>query len=319
MAFSADWQSTNAARLFPIADSASGIDNSGKFLPENVIIDAKLRYTGTFNEIIYISRLILGDYLSLVLSVDGEEVASVSAFRNTLEAGKPVKVTTLSRDCTGWIVFGDAIVDHELNLAFNSANQSGFSDFSAYAQAGSTFKRRFGLYGRRLDGLAPSYIIPGSDMRITTQDLHLGGKLVKAVVFELATVTDSTNPVGTDRTAADILIDYAGECGKRPESRSCSDPQPIEKINGVSADCCGRLFIEVRGCGDIYPLDDQCGIAIVCPFTAEQACPAPKNVPDEQGKLPSEHEDDCENNETNNPVDSTQQTTAPPHWWQIVS
>ena len=93
----------------------------------------------------------------------------------------------------------------------------------------------------------------------------------------------------------DINTSYLGSCDRRPEANTCETPIPVEQISGVQSDCCGRVFIEFRGCVEMVPLADKCGVVIMCDVDVDDACPAKnENLPDDDGSLPDQGVDECE-------------------------
>jgi hypothetical protein len=126
------------------------------------------------------------------------------------------------------------------------------------------------------------------DIKLTTDTLLIDGKVRKAIVFDLY---DSSQT-----SLVSVLEKYAGDCDKRPESGNCGDAQPISVINNVQPDCCGRIFLELRGCAEISVVNnDTRGLILDCFASLTDACITPEHLPDSAGRLPNEYPDECNN------------------------
>jgi len=99
---------------------------------------------------------------------------------------------------------------------------------------------------------------------------------------------EETLQLTTETNTASVFSTFAGPCGKRVGSRSCNDPQPIETINGVGADCDNVLTLNLQGCAVVGKTLDGHGIVIDCALGLADTC-TPPYLPDlETGELPSE-------------------------------
>jgi hypothetical protein len=310
MSISAGWYTKNAARAYPLSPNSTGKDDSGNHIPEQLLADLRIRFTGEDEEKLYISSVDIGSVVSIVFtsSVTFEPVALISVARPAVVSQKIYEVVTINQDATGYVVFGDITNLPEVKLRFSSSAQSEVSILAAYPQPVSTVDRRFAGINGRLDGVYPMYLFANSDIVVRRRTLELENVEREAIVLSL---TDPALTAGTFNS----LSQYAGECGRRPESNTCPDPQPIELINGVEPDCCGRIFIEIRGCGDMLPLQNVCGVAIVCSFEVDDSCPPKVNLPSDTGRLPSEFSDDC----GTIPVKpDTNLNPGSKKWWEII-
>lgn len=313
--YGAGWYGLNAARAYPLDEKSSGLDDNGVFLAENILVDAKIRFLGSSSERAHVSELVIGDYVSLIISVDETPIASILKARNEITAYEPVEITSIDKEASGWVVFGELRPKNDVKMTFSTPEQSFLSHVAVIPQLGSKYSRRFGVYGLRIDGEYPRYLSAGNDVRVERRSVNIDGKDVIAITVGLSTSLSGANAIDLNLTAGNILTTYAGDCGRRPESRTCVDPQPIETINGVTADCCGRIFIELRGCGSIHKIRDYCGLAIACDFTVDQACPPSPEMPDDQGRIFPDPEEQCPSDETTGT--SSQSTQPPMKWWQI--
>jgi hypothetical protein len=310
MSISTGWYTKNAARAYPLSPNSTGSDDNGNHIPEQLMADLRIRFTGEDDEKLYVSSVDIGNVVSIVFtsSVTFNPVALISINRAELRAQRPYEIITIDQDATGYVVFGDITNLENIKLRFSSSAQSEVSILAAYPQPVSTLDRRFAGINGRLDGAYPMYLFADSDVVVRRRILNIDNVDREAIVLSL---TDPALTAGTFNS----LSQYAGECGRRPESSTCPDPQPIELINGVKPDCCGRIFIEIRGCGDMLPLQNVCGVAIICPFEVEESCPPKVNLPSDTGRLPSEFADDC------GTIAFKPDTNLKPgfkNWWEIL-
>lgn len=315
MSIHAGWYSKNQARNYPLDPRVSCLSDTGEEIPESLLADLRARWAGNTDTKLFIRSIVVGEHISISFAVkDGVDIQTVGVFsakRSTINPHTPYLITSLARDFQGYLVLGELQYVKPITLLFSSPEQSELNLAAAYPQQFQKDNKRFGIFNRVNMELYPLYAQGLTDVEIVEKRISLNGTdFVNAIVFRLADSNNADNGAGRN-----ILAEYAGTCGQRPETRTCTDPQPIETLNGIKPDCCGRVFIEFRGCGDMYPLTDKCGVVLVCDFTAEAACPPSQSMPDDQGRLPNEYPDDCNTQVT---PSSGQQVPAKKHWWMLL-
>jgi len=211
-------------------------------------------------------------------------IASVSIPR-PVDVYRHYALETLYPGVAGWIVFGGGIDNTTLRTyRFSSPLQSLLQLQSARHY---TYQPLSSLGKVHVDAGLTGLIrlSAGSDLEIVKEEREIEGVIRDAIVMRL--VTDA------EQGDRNIFEDYAGPCGKRPESRNCGAPEPLEFINNVAPDCCGTITLEFRGCVALSKDIDTCSIVLDCGFGLGAACPTADRLPDETGKLPNEYDDLC--------------------------
>lgn len=308
MTLSLGWYAQNRSRSYPLEGYATAKDDSGQLLPESLIADLKLRFPGDENSRAFVRYAAAGKTLSVVIANESGDLASATIKREAVRDWKPVPLVSTIPGVYGYVVFG---ATSEFGVwTFSSVNQSGLSVRAAAPQPYFNSPARLSRQGFEPMQGPVTRLIGDGDVRVERAKRTLLGQERDAVVVSLATQQER-----------DVLAEYAGPCGRRPESKTCGDPLPIEDINGVKPDCCGRVFIEFRGCVDMLPLANACGVLVQCEVTADEACPPSRKLPNEIGELPGKEEeeeeddeepDDCEDESTPKTNQSFTSTTASP-------
>ncbi|RME24188.1 MAG: hypothetical protein D6800_09015 [Candidatus Zixiibacteriota bacterium] len=176
---------------------------------------------------------------------------------------KPIKVVPVIDGVFGTFSIGDSNPDlDDFTLRFSEANQSRLlARCVFFTNVGPNLDYSVFHSGVSWQGIVD--VEGSSDIVVRIGERNLGGQMTEALIIGL------TDDIETRKKYAAIL--------PRPENHTCGDPAPIETINGVRADCCGRIYIELRGCANPIPLQPS-GVAIDCPETVETICPPPKEL-----------------------------------------
>ena len=298
----AHWYSINEGISYPVDEIASCIDDAGKRLPSNIIVDLHLRWPQAYGQYAFLSSVTVTDaLLSLTFqvaddldTVTGCSPLAVITVPRTFGQSKQVALLPQLNGVGGWVVFG--------------------------AGLGETYRGRFSTPRQSLltARAAQSYrALPLTGLRAVDAAAALSGVVSLRAVAPLAITAETRTIEGVDRQcvvvqlvsgeaagdypipeAATTLIgvktpnifeQFSGPCAGRPESTTCGDPQPIEFINAVGPDCDGQLTIEFQGCANVAQIQDVCGIVIDCGLGLVDAC-RPPQIPDSDGYLPSERD-----------------------------
>jgi len=305
MSNSPSWYTRNRSRSFPLRGTATAVTDQGQLLPDSIIADLALRFTGETNEVAFIRSLVVSKQsVSIVINVGSTSIASATMPVADVNNWAPKQLTALVAGVQGYVVFGESTLQG--NWTFSSAAQSGLTWKVAAPQPAADAPARFKRSGFG-DMVGPTVILEGTgDIDISSEQLYLDGATREAIVISLSDDAEN-NP----------LSDYVGSCGKRPEANTCGSPEPIIALSGVQPDCCGRIFLEFRGCVDLHKLEGTCGVVIDCNTQAGDLCPAKElTLPTEDGILPEDsggeettteapEDEDCL--EVEEPTDNTQE------------
>ena len=291
---SQNWYDQNQSRSWPFDDSAGLLDAFGKRLPDNLIADLYLKFPRAYGDRAFVSSLTVGTRIVtatfLGTGAGFFPLASISLAK-PVEVGVHYSLESLVPGVGGWIVFGNGIDNEEIQtFRFVDALQS-----VLLAQTARKYDR---LPVQSLGKVFTDPVLTGlvrlqggNDIETRKEEREIDG-----VTRDVAVIRLKDKLTGGDG-ARNLLELYAGDCGKRPESRNCGDPEPIEFINTVAPDCCGNIFIEFRGCAEIESIEGECGVVIDCGFGLGAACVTQDRLPDEHGRLPNEYDDRCPNHD----------------------
>jgi hypothetical protein len=237
-----DWYNENEARSYPFDEIGSRVDNAGISLPDDIVVDARLRFPSTYGRYLFVSSLsvtpglVTATFLAATAGAAEDPdpqafvpVASIAVPR-PVERYRPYPVVGHVPGVSGWVVFG-AGADRAtpISLYFSRPGQSLLAPRAAAAYLPG---RVTGL-GRdqQPDVLEGEVVLaPRGDLRIEAATRVIDGFDTRVILFSL-------DPGLTPEQ----YTAYAGPCGKRPDSRTC-DRQPIISINGVQ----GRLQFQHR-------------------------------------------------------------------------
>lgn len=323
-----NWYNLNSTRRYPLDDAVTGETDDGRDTPDDILVDCHLRFPRTVGEYVYVSSIIATERLvsltflassvparapggclpSLSSSLSSLSSASLpsssmSSFGPPIEPcdGKatftPLAAVTLPRDeidvyrqhavealypgVGGWVVFGSGIEQPEFHGRYNGPQQSMLSPRVARPYEPLPIPSMAKQFATPLSGLV--LIRGGTDVRVFKAPRTIWGELRDALVISL----------DTDDLTRNVLDDYKGPCGGRPESYTCNKPG-IEQINSVTPDCNGNItIIFVSTCLEVgNPQDGSGGITLDYCLGLQDACTHEDRLP-QNGVLPNEYEDQC--------------------------
>jgi hypothetical protein len=275
------WANLNSTRKYPLDATATGLDDTGQPLRSDIIGDLSLQYVGSFNSRPFVSAVAVSARLATVLiSLDGSLLASVSVVDP--EPGRVYPLEAIATGAFGWIVFGTG-VGEPFHARFSSASQTGLLPRAAMPYEEPPV-RSAGAAGASLPLTGIVRLVAETPLEITKESVTIGGITRQAAVFRLV---DPSNVPTTN-----VLREFAGPCGDRPESGNCGDPVPIESINAVRPNCDGLITIQISGCGRVSRVNNDNTAIIDCGQSLAALC-NPRLLPDAQGNLPYAAADEC--------------------------
>lgn len=289
-----DFYDRNAGRAYPLADSATGVDDSGALLPPGIVVDANIRFPLYLGQYLALGAVMATDQLvtAVLVAVGGPAAPPLGTTVNwpalvavaavtlpqPIEAGRPYAIESLVPGVGGWLVFGSyaARPPAPYRGRFSTASQTQLlpgcaSPYRLPPVAGIGLAFATPLVGEVV-------LASDGDLTITTESIVVEGKTVTAISLGLA---DSGGTV----TTGGIQAAYAGPCGARPESGTCTPPG-ISQLGPATPDCAGNVIIQINN-ASVIPLRDGTGVAIASPYRMATACP-PSKLPDAGGYLPGD-------------------------------
>lgn len=287
-----NWYNLMSQGCWPLDESSTLLDDDGNKYVNGVIADLSLRFDRSLGRFAYVSSLFVDSKaVSVVINAeDGTTIAALTTKRDDLLLHTALPLTSVHPSAGGYIVFGRSISDFankRLHLRFTSAAQSRLCPKAARGMSMGLLKSVSKLSAA--SGLVGDVKLASfGDIKLTTDTMLIDGKVRKAIVFDLYDSSQTSQ--------VSVLEKFAGDCDKRPESGNCGDAQPISVINNVQPDCCGRIFLELRGCAEISVVNnDTRGLILDCFASLTDACITPDHLPDSAGRLPNEYPDECNN------------------------
>lgn len=260
-----DWYAAQYTRKYPVDEFATTVGDAGERLPHDILIDCHLRWPIAAGQYAFLSALTVSKNIVTAVFMAADVVDDNAVFLPlaAVTLPRPVHphvhypVRALYTGTAGFVVFGD--VAEPFSARFSSPRQTLLVPKCARPYAPLPIPS-LGKHGHAVGLTDIVRIAAGTDITITSEELEIGGAPRQALVFRLSDSTTSRN----------LLKNYVGPCGRRPESRNC-DRDGIESINGVRPDCNGNINISFVGmlagpfsdCAGVT-LDQSMGIADVC-------------------------------------------------------
>lgn len=280
-----EWYAGNAVRAYPLSDAATTVDDAGQFLPHDILVDCQLAFPNTLGQAAFVGAVAVSARLITVLiqaadtpaAANNLLLASITLLRADIKPWKPYPLVSDVPGVGGWIVFGTG-PESEYQGRFSSPTQSLLLPRCA---------RAYPLLP--VSSVGKPHIVPaltgiiaikgGQDVETLIADRVIEGELRRALVIRLL-----------DKLDRNVLSQYVGPCGARPESGNC--PQsPIEQIGTVAPDCSGNIDIVFE---HVQLFDIQGGgIGVAHPLGLTDVCQGTDALPATDGTLPNEYEDLC--------------------------
>ncbi len=305
------WHEINGANSYPLADTATELSDGNVRLPSNVIVDLNVRYPAGVGNYPFVGAVsVTGTLVTVVVEAANslspdygmQPLCVFSRLLSETEVGRQYALTSLQEGVGGWISFGEGIHEHgvdgvaPLSLRFSTPQQSLLCLKAARRYRVMPVRGLGSLWAKdTMSGIVN--IAAESPLEVVKDSRTIGGINRDVVVVRLVRQEPGAGFDTSEQEQAlykivrrsDLLQQFAGPCGKRPESHTCGNPEPIEFINSVAPDCDGILTLDFRNCASVSHVADPCTILLQCNFGISQVCPPPY-IPDSEGRLPSEYD-----------------------------
>lgn len=299
----AHWYNANEGRAYPVDDAATCDDDRGRRLPPDLISDLNLRWPTTLGKYAFVTAVANTAALITVTIQAADSPTATAGFtplavvsvRKPVQSGRMVALQPQVPGVAGWIVFGSGTDGEPYAGRFSTPAQSRLTPRAARPYRPLPVKS---LQARNAaDRLTGVVTLKASEpLAVAKEERFLDGALRDVIVVRLVDNEGAEGfPVPTDAAditgykATSVFQQFAGPCGKRPESNTCGCPSPIEFINAVAPDCNGTITMEFRGCAQVAEVQDIPGIAVACQLGLVDACLAAQ-IPSSEGLLPSEYD-----------------------------
>lgn len=263
-----NWLNSHTSRKYPLDDAATGLDDTGLQLPDDIILDLHVTWPATYGNFAFIGGITITENLVSVIIMAAADVDSVAEFtplgavtiRKPASSDMQQPIAAMVPGVGGFVSFGD--ISEQIALRFSTVAQSRLTSKTAKPYAPLPVQS-IGRYSRRdtLSGIVK--LVAGTGLQISAETVRLDGKLTPAIMLQLLENTTNT-----------AFQQFIGPCGGRPESNSCDAPG-IQTIGGVSPDCDGNLNLVFRQlvvgnmpeCNSLtagFVIDQGLGLTAVC-------------------------------------------------------
>lgn len=262
-----NWYNLQTTRRYPLDDSAIGETDDGRNLPNDILVDAHIRFPESVGKHAYVQAITISAGLVTVLigasedtEAEGATIAAVSLVR-PVSQNRNYDLQAFVPGTAGWITFGPGVLEANFAGRFASPKQSLIS-----ARCARPY-RPLPIPSIGKQGLATTLsnqvtLVATSPVEAVYGQVTVNNKTVNAITFRLNR-NDAT-------LAYNPLSNFLSTCGQRPESGTCPKT-PIETINGVAPDCYGNIQIDFTNLVG-RNFTDCGGIDVLTPLSLSKVC-----------------------------------------------
>lgn len=264
-----NWYNLHSTRRYPLDDKATGTDDSGYRLPNDILLDAHLRFPTTAGRYAFLAGLTVSPQLVTMVFLATDDVQEPSGFtplaavtltRSEVRENVHVPVKPLLDGVGGFVVLGDTSESFVGRFSYPTQSLLAPRAARGYDPLPVTSVRKLGT-NTSLQGLVT--LKAGTDVEIVKALRDIDGVgLVDAMVIRLKQVAGANN----------VLEKYIGPCDVRPESRNC-DREGVESINEAVPDCDGNIDICFQNLKS-YPYASCGGQVLTHPIGITEVCAA---------------------------------------------
>lgn len=298
----AHWYSRNEGQLYPLDETADGIDTRGTYLPPNILVDLNLRYPVAYGEYPFLAAATVTPTLVTMAFQAAESLDPPYAFtplavltvRQPADEGRQLALTPLLPGVGGWAVVGSGARDAAYTGRLAGPRHGLLTRRAAKPYRSLPVAGLKRLHAAKaLSGVV--HLRGDPPIQVTAEDRDIPGVGTRrVVVFRLAGIdaTDGFIQPAETIKASNVFKEFSGPCAGRPESQTCGDPQPIEFVNNVGPDCDGIVTLRFKGCADPAKLvvGGEATGAVIDSKTALSTVCIPPFIPAPDGRLPSEYD-----------------------------
>jgi hypothetical protein len=288
------WYNLNEQRYYPLDDTASAVSDAGDFLPNQLLADLRLRWPVTYGKYAFLSAAAITPYLVTVLIEATDDldnsptssvlIAGITIPKDELTTGKTYFLTSFKPGAGGFIVIGSG-VDELYSGRFSSPRQSLLTPRAARASRVPPVPS-IGVENAAVPLTGLVNLTAVSPLQLTKETRIINNvEYENVVVFRLV---ETAQRIATNAAAESVFSTFAGPCGKRVGSKTCSDPQPIQTINSVGPDCDGIMILDFQGCATVGRNVNDCSVIVDCDLGLSLSCQPPYLPNLTTGELPSE-------------------------------
>lgn len=271
-----NWYDLQEGRRYPLDDRGTGVDDTGKLIRDNILVDCHIKFPAEYGNYPYVSGLtVTGAIVTVVISAAETEEGDNSKILCAISVPKPITlsrnyaVTPIATGVAGWVAFGSGCAEN-FSGKYSAPKQTliALRNARPYRQMPVQSLGKFGLPDALQDIININAAAP---VVAEYTAVEIEGKQTKAVIFSLRGQFDDTED--------QPLREFLGPCGARPESGTCPK-EPILTINGIKPDCSGNIDINVGEGLATYLFENCGGLGISFGIGLSTFCPKEQINPD---------------------------------------
>lgn len=269
------WLNRNETRKYPLHVDATKESSDGTVLPDGVLADMQLLVPQSAGNHVFVSSLsITPGLVSLtILACEEDPAGSSSATVGdfvplaAISVPRPIEIyrnyafDSLYPGVNGWVAFGSDV--DEISEAYYRFEEP--IDGLLNPKAARVYRdypvQSIGKSNRTVELTGLVELIGSASVEIEKAVRTIDGRRREVVTLGLA--------LGDDPKT--VLHTFAGDCGGRPDDRTCPSGRPLRTINGVTPDCNGNIDIIVSGVGATMVRIEN-GIIVDLPIGLDDIC-----------------------------------------------
>ena len=234
MAINGDWYNLQSTRLYPLADTATSIDDNGLSLATDILVDCQLRLPVSYGQAYVAAVTVTPTLVTVIIAGDSGAILAAMNILQPVAPGVSYPVQAVLPGIGGWFVFGPGVAVPQ-SYRFSSKQQSALL---ARCAAGYLPPNVTSMAKSDQTTLLSGIVNfkDGTDITVTSEKIFALGKSRNAVVFSLT----------ADNLQRNALEIYNSPCEPRPESGNCNNVG-VQFINSVPPDCKGNINIIFQG------------------------------------------------------------------------
>lgn len=218
------WFNENEGRSYPIAETATGVDNNGVSLPNDIVVDLSIMLPTDYEDAYISSVWVTTHLIGLSITHEDKALASVMVKRDDYTPYSAVPLTPMpgTTNVSGWVAFGNNRTIGK--WLFDGSTQSGLEEKAKHALAPlpvTSMRKLGGATSQFADQLVTLAAAGYIEIEAHPTDSQI-------IIVKLGTPTVRSLFLGPCNTLADL-----GDCGV----------PPLRKINNVCGDAEGVVTI----------------------------------------------------------------------------
>jgi hypothetical protein len=221
-----EWYNENGGRGYPIAEEATRVDDNGRRMPDDILVDMGILVPPEHKDLYVSSVRITRRTLSIGVSSPVSGVLIGTYARSDIAPLRAFPLTSVTDDVAGWVVFGNHFLRPTVVDAYHR--------FSAPSQSGLEQRVM-----RLVESLPVTSLQRYGGQSTRTVDKVVELRAGGALIVERHETEEDTIVI---RLAPGAGTRFAGPCLVDAVKEKCGVP-PMRSINGVCPDEDGKITV----------------------------------------------------------------------------